>query len=73
MRRLHRTLPTLLLALVLTLLMAACTAPNDYGGKIDTDIWEVEDRPDTEVPNQYPDGRALGGDYDDQGEEDDEH
>ena len=64
----------------LSLLIAACTAPHDFGGMIDTDIWEVEERPDTEVPNQYPDGRALGGDHgddhgdeEDHGEEDDGH
>jgi hypothetical protein len=67
-RPLRRILP-LLLALALTFLIAACTAPHDLGGKTDSDLWEVEERPDTEVPNQYPDGRALGGD-DHGGEED---
>jgi outer membrane biogenesis lipoprotein LolB len=57
-----RILP-LLLALALTFLIAACTAPHDLGANTtDTDLWEVDERPDTEVPNQYPDGRALGGD-----------
>ena len=66
MKRIH----PLLLTLALIAPLAACTAPNDLGGKIDTDLWEVEHRPDTEVPNQYPNGRALGGDEDHGGEED---
>ncbi len=51
-----------LVSLAVVAALAACTPPNDLDGKIDTDLWEVRDRPDTEVPNQYPDGRATDSD-----------
>lgn len=64
---------SLLLLLALLAPLAACTAPHDLNGKIDTDLWEVDERPDTEVPNQYPNGRALEPSEEHGVEEGDEH
>lgn len=52
-----RRLLTLLLGLV-ALVLVGCQSPQDFGPRAtDVDLWERHDiRPDTEVPNQYPDG-----------------
>ncbi len=40
--------------------LAGCQAPQEFGpNATDSDLWEIHDiRIDTEVPNQYPNGRS---------------
>lgn len=54
----NRVLP-ILLALSLTLI-AGCQPGQEFEpNATDVDLWEVHDiRIDTEVPNQYPDGKS---------------
>ena len=50
----------LLFLAALALILAACQPNQEYGpNATDVDLWEQYDiRIDTEVPNQYPDGRS---------------
>lgn len=54
----NRVLP-ILLALSVTLI-AGCQPGQEFGrNATDVDLWEVHDiRVDTEVPNQYPNGKS---------------
>ena len=54
----RRSLP--LLVVVIALALVACEPPQNYGpGATDVDLWKPHQiRVDTEVPNQYPNGRS---------------
>lgn len=71
------TRSSLLLAALLALLLVACDPPQEFGpNTTDVEMWDVNDiRVDTEVPDQYPEGRTRdeassdhGSDHDATGE-----
>ena len=57
-----RRAATAVTALLLAFALAACTPPQHYPDDVtDVDLWERTDiRVDTEVPDQYPNGRVGG-------------
>lgn len=69
------------LLVAVAMILAACQPPRDFGPHAtDVDLWDPRDyRIDTEVPDQYPDGRSglagagaggVDGAYDDGAEDD---